>query len=268
MKKTEKIQYELLRPSEVKSILKKCPVVYIPVGVIEWHGVQNPLGTDGLKAHAVCCEAALQFGGVVLPTFYQGILGDARGGGPDGWDGFSLTSNNNKELEDNIFRIARGLVANDWKVIVGVTGHDPEVQRDAIHNGIQRACEGTKSKGFGVTEGENWEGGASMKYSMDHAGAWETSTMMYAHEESVNLNELKEQMDLTGRTDLEKMKMKQPEGIGGWNPLKYASKELGKDIIEFCAKRIGKKTIEILNGEIEPLKIADKIFINNPGPTD
>ena len=50
--------------------------------------------------------------------------------------------------------------------------------------------------------------------------------------------------------------------------LKYASKKLGENIVEFCAKRIGKKTIEVLEGKIEPLKIADKIFIDNPGPTD
>ena len=54
------VEYELLRPAEVKAMREKCPVVYLPVGSLEWHGVQNPLGTDGLKAHAVCCEAAVR----------------------------------------------------------------------------------------------------------------------------------------------------------------------------------------------------------------
>ncbi len=268
MKNYPSVQYELLRPAEVRSIIETCPVAYIPVGCLEWHGLQNPLGTDGLKAHLVCCEAASRYGGVVLPPYYKCILGESPGWGPEGWDGFSLTSNSKKELEDSVFRIARGLVSNDWKVIVGVTGHDPEVQRDAIHDGIQRACEGTPSKGFGVTEGENWEGGTSLKYAMDHAGAWETSTMMFGHEQRVNLNALKEQMEASHRSDLEKMEMNGPEGIGGWNPLKYASVELGEQIVTFCAERIGKKAMDVLSGRVEPLKIADKKFIDNPGPAD
>ena len=64
------VRYELLRPAEVRSLQEQCPVVYMPVGSLEWHGVQNPLGTDGLKAHAMCCEAALRYGGIVLPTLF------------------------------------------------------------------------------------------------------------------------------------------------------------------------------------------------------
>jgi creatinine amidohydrolase len=224
------VQYELLRPSEVRSLQEQCPVVYMPVGSLEWHGVQNPLGTDGLKAHAICCEAALRYGGVVLPTLYLGILGDSRGWGPEGWSGYTVTSHDQASMEETIYRAARGLVANDWKVLVGVTGHDIEPQRDAIHDGIQRACRGNDAKGFGITEGENWHGGASMKYSMDHAGAWETSVMLFAHGERVCLDELREQMGAAGRTDVETMRMKEPEGIGGWNPLKYASAELGHEM--------------------------------------
>lgn len=262
------VQYEKLRPGEVKLLRERCPVVYIPVGSLEWHGVQNPLGTDGLKAHAICCEAALRYGGVVLPTLFLGILGDGQGWGPKGWSGFTVTANDQTSMEETIFRAARGLVADDWKVLVGVTGHDVESQRDAIHAGIQRACQGSDAHGFGVMEGENWSGGASMKYSMDHAGAWETSAMLYAYQERVNLNELNKQVDASGRTDVEEMQMQDPEGIGGWNPLKYASAELGQKIVEFCAERIGKKAIEILEGRVKPQAKADEGFLDNPGPTD
>ena len=107
-----------------------------------------------------------------------------------------------------------------------------------------------------------------MKYKMDHAGAWETSAMMFAHGERVCLNELNEQMNAHNRADVETMEMKEPEGIGGWNPLKYASIELGQDIVEFCAERIGKKAIDILEERIEPFEKADNSFMDNPGPTD
>jgi creatinine amidohydrolase len=268
MERYRSVQYELLRPSEVKLLREQCPVVYIPVGVLEWHGVHNPLGTDGLKAHAICCEAALRYGGVVLPTLFLGIHGDGRGWGPEGWSGFTITAHDQVSMEETIFRTACGLVANDWKVLVGVTGHDVEPQRDAIHDGIQRACEKSDARGFGVMEGENWEGGASMKYRIDHAGSWETSTMMFAHEEQVCLDELSEQMRKNDRADIEKVDMQGPEGVQGWNPLRYASAELGRQIVEFCAERIGKKATDVLEGRIAPPEKADKSFMDNPGPTD
>jgi hypothetical protein len=171
-------------------------------------------------------------------------------------------------MEETIYRVSRGLVADDWKVLVGVTGHDVAQQRDAIHDGIQRACAGSDAKGLGVMEGENWHGGASMQYSMDHAGAWETSAMLFAHPERVCLEELRGQMGASGRLDVDRMQMKEPEGIGGWNPLKYASAELGRRIVEFCAERIGKRAIDVLEGRIEPQERADGAFLNNPGPTD
>jgi creatinine amidohydrolase len=262
------VQYELLRPAEVKALRERCPVVYIPVGSLEWHGVQNPLGTDGLKAHAICCEAALRYGGVVLPTLYLGILGDSRGWGPEGWSGYTVTAHDQASMEETIYRGARGLVADDWVVLVGVTGHDVQPQRDAIHDGIRRACAGSAARGFGVMEGENWQGGASMPFRMDHAGAWETSAMLYAHPDRVCLDELRAQMEAASRTDVEIMQMKEPEGIGGWNPLKHASAELGQEIVVFCAERIGKKAIAVLEGRIDPPEQAGGAFMDNPGLTD
>ncbi|MFH1569137.1 MAG: creatininase family protein, partial [Gemmatimonadota bacterium] len=128
------VQYELLRPAEVRARREQCPVAYLPAGSLEWHGVQNPLGTDGLKAHAICCEAARRYGGVVLPTLFLGILGEGRGWGPQGWSGYTVTAHDRASMEETIYRVARGLVADDWQVLVGVTGHDIEPQRDALHD--------------------------------------------------------------------------------------------------------------------------------------
>jgi creatinine amidohydrolase/Fe(II)-dependent formamide hydrolase-like protein len=117
-------------------------------------------------------------------------------------------------------------------------------------------------------EGDNWRGGAAMRYSMDHAGAWETSVMLYAHPERVRLDELRAQMDASGRAGVERLQMKEPEGIGGWNPLQRASAELGREIVAFCAARIGQKARDVLEGRIAPPAQADPAFLDNPGPTD
>ena len=86
--------------------------------------------------------------------------------------------------------------------------------------------------------------------------------------ERVNLDELCAQMDASGRTDVERMQMKEPEGIGGWNPLKYASADLGQEIVAFCAARIGQKALDVLEGRLVPPAEADPGFLDNPGPTD
>ena len=91
--------------------------------------------------------------------------------------------------------------------------------------------------------------------------------MMFACKDRVCLDELREQMEATGRSD-GKMQMKEAEGIGGRNPLKYASAERGQKIVEFCAERIEKKTIDVLEGRIDPTEKADDSFMDNQGPTD
>jgi creatinine amidohydrolase/Fe(II)-dependent formamide hydrolase-like protein len=112
------------------------PVVYIPVGSLEWHGVQNPLGTDGLKAHAICCEAALRYGGVMLPTLFLGIWGQGRGWEPEGWDGYTVTVHGQASLEETLYRVARGLVADGLGLRPGPAFRDdglPALHRPVDH---------------------------------------------------------------------------------------------------------------------------------------
>jgi hypothetical protein len=87
-----------------------------------WTSVQNPLGTDNLKAHAICCEAAIKYGSIVLPPFHQGLLGEDNWVS-SGWAGHTLSFNTEQMLEAAILGIARALVFGKWKVLVGVTGH-------------------------------------------------------------------------------------------------------------------------------------------------
>ena len=98
LSKYEPVCYELLRPAQVKALREACPIVYVTAGSLEWHGWHNPLGTDSLKAHAICCEAALRHGGVVLPPFYLGYVG-VDNWGPPGWRGYTLSFNELSMLE-------------------------------------------------------------------------------------------------------------------------------------------------------------------------
>lgn len=240
--KYEQVCYELLRPCQIKERMNLCPVIYIVAGSLEWHSFQNPLGTDSLKAHAICCEAALKHGGVVLPPFYQGLVGD-KNWGPDGWEGYTLGFNNDDMFKKAMIGTCRALVYSGWKVLVGVTGHDVELQRSLMEEAIDVVTDDQSSTGFAIKEGEFHKPSSNIPFSMDHAGAWETSCMMYTYPDKVNLNSLEEHK-LSNGDDL---KMSGPEGIGGKNPLKYASKEMGKKIIKKMGDKIGKKAIKKLD---------------------
>lgn len=64
-------RYEELRPDQIEAIKSERSVAYIPWGAIEYHGIHNPIGLDGIKAYGLCLELAQEAGGCVLPTVYH-----------------------------------------------------------------------------------------------------------------------------------------------------------------------------------------------------
>ena len=68
----EEVRYELMRPAEVIRRREACPLAYLPMGPVEWHGWHNPLGLDGIKVHELCLRAARKGGGLVFPVMWYG----------------------------------------------------------------------------------------------------------------------------------------------------------------------------------------------------
>ncbi|MBI4024124.1 MAG: creatininase family protein [Verrucomicrobia bacterium] len=62
----------MLRPDQVVTRRTECPVVYIPMGTIEWHGPHNPLGADALQAEGLAILCAQKGGGLAFPPLYYG----------------------------------------------------------------------------------------------------------------------------------------------------------------------------------------------------
>ena len=58
------VRFELLRPDEILNEKKRCSIVYLPVGPLEWHGPHLPLGTDPLIAEAISRKVAEIVGGL------------------------------------------------------------------------------------------------------------------------------------------------------------------------------------------------------------
>jgi len=65
---TDKVLWAELLPDELVKRISNCPIVYLPMGLCEPHGVIAAMGLDTIKAEYLCNESARRFGGVVAPT--------------------------------------------------------------------------------------------------------------------------------------------------------------------------------------------------------
>jgi len=76
MESDREVCWERLLPAEFRQAMADLPVVFLPMGTVEWHGEHNALGLDSLKAHALCVRAAQRAGGgVAHPPVYGGMGG-------------------------------------------------------------------------------------------------------------------------------------------------------------------------------------------------
>jgi creatinine amidohydrolase len=67
-----KVHYAELLPHEFRARIARCPVAYLPLGTLEWHGEHAALGTDAILSSGLFERAARQWGGIVLPPLFLG----------------------------------------------------------------------------------------------------------------------------------------------------------------------------------------------------
>jgi creatinine amidohydrolase len=68
-------RFEELRPDQLDAIMRRRPVVYWPLGLIEHHGWHLPVGFDGIKVQRLCLRMVAETGGLVLPVMWWGGVG-------------------------------------------------------------------------------------------------------------------------------------------------------------------------------------------------
>ena len=85
-----------------------------------------------------------------------------------------------------------------------------------------------------------WLANQGAESNTDHAAKWETSNMMFFYPGLVDLSAL-------GDGPLAP-DMKAPDGIGGLDPRKHASVEVGRRNVELAAQAIGRKAKGLLEG--------------------
>ncbi len=211
------VQMQFMRPGQLEAAGRKFPVVYVPLGPIEWHGRHLPLGTDAIKAHGILVKCAEQFGGVVYPPVYF-------------HSGFRQ-----EHLVPLLTDLFTKLKRTGYRVILGVSGHNVKQQIEMVDKALEPVVADGTATGMGLWEMTLSRGPES---NSDHAAKWETSNMMFFYPDTVDMSELGD-----GPLNLD---MKPPSGIGGLDPRKHASPQVGARNVQLAAQAIGHKAQELL----------------------
>ena len=227
-----KVRYEEMLPHEIRTARTERALAYLPLGTLEWHGPQNAVGLDALKAHALCCEFAEEHGGLVMPAVYWGdnradileivyhpekFTSLTRDHRPEVADAYGIPF---EKLEGNAARAEEGggwsffeelvkrsfhqIESLGFEEIVCITGHYPE-------NGPAKAARDAYLA----------EGGSCTV----HAAKWETSLLWALRPECVDAS-------------LVEVDAEEPTGIAGPHP-RDASPGFGREAVARMVARLG-----------------------------
>ncbi len=215
------VEYEYLLPAEFDRRKAEHPVVYQPIGCMEWHGKHLPLGLDGLKAFAICKRTALAYGGIVMPTIHWGIHGPFRM--------LPVHQSHNLYLDENVFgslmtEVCDQLEAVGFRVVVLLTGHYPKLQGKFLNQLAEQQTLRHHQK-IKILVPDEDEVAAALGQEGDHAGTWETSLLMELYPDLVKMERLDDLVGIISKTD----------------PRVASSRELGSRACEWYVHHIGKQ---------------------------
>lgn len=172
---------EFLRPHQLRDIIKKTPVAFLPLGTYEWHGEHLPIVLDSLTAHGVCLHSAAKSNGIVLPPLYYGT------GGGHGSYPFTIMMETDAEISALIEFSFKRLEAFGFRLVVLFTGHFAPTQVDMVHRlaDIWNA-RGGQLKALGVSINEI----PGLALPPDHAAIFETTMLFELWPDTVDISRL------------------------------------------------------------------------------
>jgi len=191
-------RYERLRPAQIVARREACPVAYLPIGTIEWHGEHNPVGLDTLKMHRLLELCAQRIGGLVFPPLYYGenreqALMEANAADREqiaakmglSADNFApgymygSIADQNTTYHLLLLHIMHEIRSLGFRVLVVGAGHYPLIDHARAAAAIFHQTQPSDRRmivwamsGYELVRGQFEPCG-------DHAGKWETSLLMY-----------------------------------------------------------------------------------------
>ena len=225
------VRYDRLRPAELFARREEAPILWLPCGVLEWHGEHNPFGLDFVKAHSLCVRAAQAAGGVVVPPVWTGTGGLTIGRGGS----MAVRPTTWRLLLEDLFA---QFEAGGWRVCVAVSGHYPSDTVPETHKRVLKEAAHAYMRGHALriwALSEN-ELSADVGYPGDHAAYGETCVLMALHPELVDVSRL-------GDGPREAL-----VGVHGEDPRK-ASAEAGERFVAALVERLARGARALLSME-------------------
>ncbi len=223
-----KVQYELLLPWEFKERFEAFPLIYIPVGSLEWHGEHLALGNDAIKIHHLCCDAARIGGGIVYPPIYYCIPGLAPFD-PSKYNFNGTFVGKEEILEQLLLSILESLENVGFKSAILITGHTPQQQCELMRKVADKYKGKMKVHGTDDKQFAN-----SIGHKSDHAAKWETSILWHYRPELVDITQLPRDLS------------KELYYVHGDDPRESASPGLGREVSELIAYELAELARKLL----------------------
>lgn len=218
----QEVRLERMRPAQVDAAKLRRAAVYVPFGSIEWHGRQNAVGLDAIKAHEQLVGLATQVGGVVYPPFFL-----AAGGGHGDWPHSYMISP--KPMVQIVAELLHGFERDGYGRAILLSGHYPNRPQYLDQAAANYRDAGGTMRVLCLVENQ------AAGVCGDHAAKCETSFMLYLHPETVSMAALEAlPQGRVGGPD-ERVNWMTDEfrehpcyGLVGIDPRGHASAEFGK----------------------------------------
>lgn len=248
-----KVRYNEMLPHEIVDARRDCPIAYLGLGGVEWHGEHLAVGNDTLKADMLAVRCAEQGGGLAFPPLYWGEPREShlmetnsddreliaekmhlpRQNLAAGFMGRSLHDADRFYIE-LLVHILRQTESLGFWVTILIAGHYPLLchTRAAVEwysLGLPQspAARAWACSGYELVRDQIPDAG-------DHAAQWETSLLMALRPDCVDMSQLPADPNV------------KLVGVGGIDPRAHASLEYGQAGVKAVVNAIASKAHELL----------------------
>lgn len=225
------MRIEELTSAEFAELMKKDPVVFLPLGATEAHGRHLPLSTDCIQPEALCEALADRIGGLVMPPLRYGQHSSTRN--MPGTMAISFDA-----LRAVITDILDSMERNGVRRAVIVSGHAGTLHMAAIRDAAEGFVRRSSMRLMVLSDYD-----IAYKFPVDdkdwpdgHGGLVETSRILALRPELVKRDRPRGRFQDKGFMIVADPETCMPEGMAG--DATKATAELGKEVNEFILERL------------------------------
>ena len=205
------VRYQMLRPAQIVARRTECAIAYVPLGNLEWHGVQNPLGADTLQAEGLAILAAQRGGGIAFPPVWyaepkrecmeyaaadRAEIAERMGLAPEDFAETTLplgAAESALHYQQLLVNMLQQMESLGFRVGVLIAGHYPLIAHAtiAMHRFVAEARYRRRPRERAMVAWACQE--PDLRFLLervhagDHGGRWETSNCMALHPQTVDL---------------------------------------------------------------------------------